>query len=82
MEAVAPYLMGKIVLLNIGKAKLFEKSRLIRQGKNPAYLQAPSLIKAGMYQLPADSLALVLICDCQRSYLCQIFPADMEGADA
>ena len=82
LETVAPYLMGKIVFFYMMKVELFKKSRLIRQGENSTDLKASRFVKAGIYQLPADSLALMLFRDCQRPYLCQVFPADMEGADA
>lgn len=74
--------MGEIILFYRMKIELTEKGSLIGQGKDLAYLQALRLIKAGMHQLPANPLALVLFRNGQRAYLCQIFPGDMEGADA
>ena len=72
--------MGQGGLVNDFEAELTEKIGLISQSKYAVNPQTNGFGEASLDELGSDPLPAVFFPDDQRTYLCQVFPADMHGA--
>ena len=74
--------MGENSLIHRLEAELFKKLRLVGQGKHPFHAEPSRFFETGSYEFQTDALLPDLLLDDQRANLGEVFPADVQSADA
>jgi hypothetical protein len=74
--------MGKDSLIHLFETQPFEKGGLVSQGKNPLDSEGLRFIQARLHEFGSYPFLPILFLDREGSNLCQILPAEVQGADA